>query len=611
LDGLEAEHMIEDYALIGSTTGAALVHRDGTIAWLALPRFDSEAMFASLLGDERHGAWTMGVASGQASVSRRYRQGTFILETSFETASGRATVIDFIALPDNEDRHRLVRLVRGEAGSLAFLTEIRFRFGYGAYTPWVQHQESSIFAVAGPDAVRMTSDVPLENARFTSSAKFTVAAGESVAFVLEWYPSHRPAPPPVHDVESLLETATAKMQAWAERSTYRGPYQDVVERSLLTLKALTYSPTGGIVAAPTTSLPEWPGGVRNWDYRYCWIRDAVLTIYALIVSGYREEADAWRRWLMRALAGSPDELQIMYGLHGERRLTECELDWLPGFEGSRPVRVGNEAYKQRQLDVYGSVIAAFYVARRAGLNDTDEVWPLEQILVAKLATLWREKDSSLWEVRGEERHFVHSKLMCWLAFHVMVLSAQEFGLDGPVDEWRRMRDEIHADICARGYDERTNSFVQYYGADGVDAALLLMPLLGFLPFDDSRIQGTIARIERELIRDGLVLRYLTKERIDGLPQGEGAFLACSFWLCDVYVAMGRREEAHALFGRLVAIGNDLHLFAEEFDPAANRQLGNFPQAFSHLALINSAHVLARSSGGAWQVANHDPDGQAR
>jgi GH15 family glucan-1,4-alpha-glucosidase len=595
--------MIEDYALIGSTTGSALVHRDGTIAWLALPRFDSEAMFASLLGDERNGCWKIAASDGQARVKRRYRPGTFILETSFETASGRATVIDFIAMPNGDDRHRLIRLVRGETGSLPMQTEIRFRFGYGAYCPWVQHQGDSVFAVAGPDAVRMTSDVPLDNANFTSSAAFTVDAGSQVAFVLEWYPSHHRPPPPVEDVDDLLRHATEVMQAWAGKSTYRGPYKEVVERSLLTLKALTYSPTGGIVAAPTTSLPEWPGGVRNWDYRYCWIRDAVLTIYALLTSGYREEAEDWRRWLMRALAGSPDELQIMYGLHGERRLIEAELDWLPGFENSRPVRIGNAAYSQRQLDVYGSVIAAFYVARRAGLNDTDEVWPLECTIVDKLARLWREKDSGLWEMRGEERHFVHSKMMCWLAFHAMVLSVEEFGLEGPVEEWRRIRDEIHADICRRGFDERTNSFVQYYGADGVDASLLVMPLVGFLPIDDPRIVGTIERIERELIHDGLVLRYLTKESVDGLPPQEGAFLACSFWLCDVYVAMGRFDEAHKLFDRLLGLGNDLALFAEEYDPRAERQLGNFPQAFSHLALINSAHVLARSCGGAWKVTN--------
>ncbi|WP_027133138.1 glycoside hydrolase family 15 protein [Geminicoccus roseus] len=595
--------MIEDYALIGSTTGAALVHRDGTIAWLALPRFDSEAMFASLLGDERHGCWKIGAAEEGATMSRCYRPGTFILETTIETGSGRATVIDFIAMPDGENRHRLIRLVRGEKGSLPIRTEIRFRFGYGAYTPWVQHQGDSIFAVAGPDAVRMTSNIPLDNSNFTSSAEFKVEAGEQVAFALEWYPSHHQAPPPVENPDELLAHASEVMRAWAGKSTYQGPYKDVVERSLLTLKALTYSPTGGIVAAPTTSLPEWPGGIRNWDYRFCWIRDAVLTIYALLASGYREEAEDWRRWLMRALAGSPDELQIMYGLHGERRLTEAELSWLPGFEDSRPVRIGNAAYKQRQLDVYGSVIAAFYVARRAGLNETDEVWPLECTIIEKLSGLWKEKDSGLWEMRGEERHFVHSKLMCWLAFHAMVLSVEEFGLEGPVDQWRATRDEIHADICKRGFNERRNSFVQYYGGEGVDAALLLMPLVGFLPIDDPRIVGTIDRIERELLRDGLVLRYLTEEAIDGLPPQEGAFLACSFWLCDVYAEMGRFDEAHALFDRLLALGNDLALFAEEYDPKAKRQLGNYPQAFSHLALINSAHVLARISGGAWKATN--------
>lgn len=595
--------MIEDYALIGSTTGAALVDRGGTIAWLALPRFDSEAMFASLLGEGRHGCWTMAPQDRDVRLSRRYRPGTFILETSMATAAGQVTVIDFIALPDGEDRHRLVRLVQGDRGRVMMRTEIRFRFGYGAYCPWVQSRDDSVFAVAGPDAVRMTSSVPLENAHFTSTAEFALEAGQQAVFVLEWYPSHHQAPPPADNVQEMLEHATQVMQNWAAKSSYRGPYKDVVERSLLTLKALTYSPTGGIVAAPTTSLPEWPGGVRNWDYRYCWIRDAVLTIYALIGSGYREEAEDWRRWLMRALAGSPDELQIMYGLHGERRLPETELDWLPGFENSAPVRIGNAACKQRQLDVYGSVIGAFYVARRAGLNDTDEVWPLECAIVDKLAQLWREKDSGLWEMRGEERHFVHSKMMCWLAFHGVVLSVEEFGLKGPVEKWRMIRDEIHADICERGFDKRSNSFVQYYGADGVDAALLLMPLVGFLPIDDPRIVGTIARIERELIQDGLVMRYLPKEAVDGLPPQEGAFLACSFWLVDVYVVMGRRDKAEALFERLLSLRNDLGLLAEEYDPQARRQLGNFPQAFSHLALINAAHVLAGSFRGAWNATN--------
>ncbi|WP_159714089.1 glycoside hydrolase family 15 protein [Geminicoccus flavidas] len=601
--------MIEDYALIGSTTGAGLVHRDGTITWLALPRFDSEAMFASLLGDERHGSWTMAVTDSNARVSRCYRKGTFILETTHASAPGEVVVVDLLTLPDRGGRHRLIRLVQGRRGRLRLRTEIRFRFGYGAYVPWLRQVEGGVVAVAGPDAVRLTADVPFENADFASIAEFEVGAGEEVAFVLEWFPSHLPTPAPIRNALALVEHAARVMRAWTATSTYRGDHQELVERSLLTLKALTYSPSGGIVAAPTTSLPEWPGGVRNWDYRYCWIRDAVLTIYALLASGYREEAADWRHWLMRAMAGSPDELQIMYGLHGERRLTETELDWLPGFEGSRPVRIGNDAYRQRQLDVYGSVIGAFYVARRAGLNETDEVWPLECSIVTRLAGLWQEKDSGLWEMRGEPRHFVHSKLMCWLAFHAMVLSVEEFGLDGPVHEWRRIRAEIHHDICTRGYDARQNSFVQYYGADGVDAALLLMPLVGFLPIDDPRIQGTVARIERELLRDGLVLRYLTKEALDGLPPKEGAFLACSFWLCDVYVAMGRLDEAHALFERLASLANDLHLLAEEYDPHAGRQLGNFPQAFSHLALINSAHVLAGSAGGAWQVTNRSPPGR--
>ena len=598
---------IEDFALIGSTTGAGLVHRDGTIAWLALPRFDSAAMFASLLGEDRNGNWKIRADAEDVRISRRYLPGTCVLETTFETDAGRAKVIDFIALPDGESRHRMIRLVQGEKGSLPIKTEMRLRFGYGAYIPWVRREGDSVFAVAGPDAVRMTSEVPIENEDLASRASFTIEAGQQIAFVLEWYASHEKVPPPVENVVELLEHATTAMQEWIGRSTYNGPYKAEVERSLLTLKALTYSPTGGIVAAPTTSLPEWPGGVRNWDYRFCWIRDAVLTIYALVACGYRDEAEDWRRWLMRALAGSPGDLQIMYGLHGERRLPEAELDWLSGFDDSRPVRVGNAAHEQRQLDVYGSVIAAFYVARRAGMNETDEVWPLERIIVKKLAGLWTEKDSGLWEMRGEERHFVQSKVMCWLAFHLMVQSVEEFGLDGPVDEWRKIRDEIHADVCHRGFHEESNSFVQYYGADAVDASLLMLPLVGFLPVDDPRVVGTIERVERELVKDGLVLRYLTKENLDGLPADEGSFLACSFWLCDVYALQGKFEKAREMFERLLALGNDLDLFAEEYDAKNHRQLGNFPQAFSHLALINSAQVLSRTAGGAWNASNPDRD----
>ncbi|RYZ12746.1 MAG: glycoside hydrolase family 15 protein [Comamonadaceae bacterium] len=600
---------IEDYALIGSTHSAALVHRSGEIEWLCLPRFDSGAMFASLLGDRRNGSWALKAIDPAAIVTRRYLPGTVVLETTIETASGRATVTDFMPRPVRDSAHEVIRIVRGVEGEVDLHTELRIRFNHGEWCPWVGRHDGAIFAVAGPDAVRIRTDVPLVNKHFCSHADFKVGAGQALCFCLEWYPSHE-TPPEPRDPQELLSRSTAEWRSWNDRSTYRGPYRHAVDRSLLTLKALTYAPTGGIVAAPTTSLPEDPGGERNWDYRFCWLRDAALTLYALIASGYVEEASAWRWWLMRAVGGSPDEVQIMYGLHGERTLTEIELDWLPGYENSRPVRVGNGAHDQRQLDVFGAVIGAFYAARKAGLADMDRVWRLECAIARHLAVLWKEPDSSLWEVRGDVRHFVHSKAMCWYAFDRMIASADEFGLHGPVDEWRAIRDEIHAQVCEQGFDAASGSFVQSYGSTEVDAALLMLPLMGFLPIDDPRIRGTIARIERELMQDGLLLRYRAERGLDGVSGGEGAFLACSFWLSDVYVAMGRRDEARALFERLLGIGNDLGLFAEEYDPIAKRQLGNFPQAFSHVGLINSAHALAAAAGGAWELAERGGAAQA-
>lgn len=595
---------IEDYALIGSTHSAALVHRHGDIEWLCLPRFDSGAMFASLLGDESNGCWSMHAANRKARVTRRYLPGTMVLETTIRTAKGSAIVTDFMPKPTQDGTHEVVRIVRGVRGTVALHTELRIRFNYGEWCPWVRRREGAIYAVAGPDAVRVTSGVPLTNENLASSAGFSVTAGQVIAFCLEWFPSHL-EPPITRDAYSLLARTTAEWCAWTDRCGYDGEFRDDVTRSLLTLKALTYEPSGGIVAAPTTSLPEHPGGQRNWDYRYCWLRDAALTLYALIGSGYIEEASDWRWWLMRAVGGSPEELQVMYGLHGERTLTEVELEWLPGYEDSRPVRVGNGAQAQRQLDIYGSVIAAFHAARKAGLADMDKVWPLERAIAKQLAVLWREPDCSIWEVRGELRHFVHSKIMCWLAFDRMIASAQEYKLEGPIDEWRKVREQIHADVLAHGYDKASNSFVQYYGADAVDAALLLMPLVGFLPIHDSRVEGTIARIERELIFNGLVYRYRTEEGVDGLAGGEGAFLACSFWLSNVYVAMGKLRKAKALFKHLLSLGSDVGLYAEEYDPTTRRQLGNFPQAFSHIGLINSAHAITSAAGGVWELANCD------
>jgi GH15 family glucan-1,4-alpha-glucosidase len=598
---------IGDYALIGSTHSAALVHCGGDIEWLCLPRFDSAAMFASLLGDERNGHWTMRAKDHKARVTRRYLPGTVVLETTIRTAKGTAIVTDFMPRPALDGTHEVVRIVQGVRGTVAMHTEFRIRFNYGGWCPWMERRDGAVFATAGPDSVRISSGVPLTNENFASFADFTVSAGQAIAFSLDWFPSHL-KPPVTRDANALLARTVAEWSAWTGRCGYHGEFRESVMRSLLTLKALTYEPTGGIVAAPSTSLPELPGGERNWDYRFCWLRDAALTLYALIGSGYVEEASAWRWWLMRAVGGSPEELQVMYGLHGERSLTELELGWLPGYEDSRPVRIGNGAHGQRQLDVYGSVIAAFHAARKAGLADMGKAWPLERAIAKQLMALWKEPDCGLWEVRGEPRHFVHSKIMCWLAFDRVIASATEYGLEGPVERWREVRDEIHAEVCARGYDAASNSFVQYYGADTVDAALLWMPLIGFLPIHDARVQGTIARIEKELIFNGLVYRYRTEKGVDGLEGGEGAFLACSFWLSNVYVAMGKLRKARALFKRLLALGNDLGLFAEEYDPVAKRQLGNFPQAFSHIGLINSAHALVSAAGGVWELA--DLDGKA-
>lgn len=603
---LPPRRRIEDYALIGSTHSAALVHRHGDIEWLCLPRFDSAALFASLLGDEGNGRWALH-ARGKARVTRRYLPGTMVLETTIRTPKGSAVVTDFMPRPATGGAHELVRIVRGIRGTVAMHTDLRLRFNYGEWCPWVERREGAVYAVAGPDAVRISSGVPLTNENFQSHADFSITAGQAISFSLEWFPSHQ-KPPITRDAHSLLARTTTEWCAWTDRCGYDGPYREQVLRSLLTLKALTYEPSGGIVAAPTTSLPERPGGERNWDYRFCWLRDAALTLYALIGSGYIDEASEWRWWLQRAVGGSPEEVQVMYGLHGERALTEVELGWLQGYESSRPVRIGNGAHAQRQLDIYGSVIAAFHAARKAGLKDMDKVWPLERAIAKQLAVLWKEPDCSLWEVRGELRHFVHSKFMCWLAFDRMIASAREFDLEGPVDEWRKVRDEIHADVCARGFDPISGSFVQYYGADAVDAALLLMPLVGFLPIHDPRVQGTIARIERELIFNGLVYRYRTEKGVDGLEGGEAAFLACSFWLSNVYVAIGQLAKARALFEHLLSFGSDVGLYAEEYDPVAKRHLGNFPQAFSHIGLINSAHAIASAAGGVWELA--DLDGKA-
>jgi GH15 family glucan-1,4-alpha-glucosidase len=586
---------IEDYALLGDTQTAALVGRDGSIDWLCLPRFDSPACFAALLGDPGHGRWMIAPAGtgGARSTGRRYRGDTLVLESDFESDGGRVRLIDF--MPARRREADLVRIVEGVAGTVRMEMELVIRFDYGSIVPWVRRIDGALRAMAGPDSVHLHTPVPTHGVGLTTRAEFTVRAGERIPFVLMWLPSHEPMPPPLDALEALADTE-AWWREWSDRCGYEGPWRDEVVRSLIVLKALTFAPTGGIVAAPTTSLPEHVGGVRNWDYRYCWLRDATFTLYALMQAGHVEETRAWRDWLLRAVAGVPSEMQIMYGASGERRLMEHELGWLPGYESSRPVRVGNAAVSQFQLDVYGEVMDTLHLARRAGIPADPNVWEMQKALVRHLEGAWREPDEGIWEVRGPRRHFTHSKVMAWVAFDRAVKAVERFGLEGPVDRWRDLREEVHREICARGYDPERRTFTQSYGERALDAALLMIPLVGFLPPTDARVQGTVAAIERELVRGGFVLRYPTEETEDGLPPGEGAFLPCSFWLADNYALMGRHAEARALFERLLGIRNDLGLLAEEYDPVARRQLGNFPQAFSHVMLVNTARNLAAAHG---------------
>jgi GH15 family glucan-1,4-alpha-glucosidase len=582
---------IEDYALIGDCETAALVGRDGSIDWLCWPRFDSGACFAALLGGPEHGRWLLAPRDGEAAATRRYLPGTLVLETEFSTRDGAVAVIDF--MPPRTTVSDLVRIVVGRRGRVAMRTELILRFDYGSAVPWVSRlDDGALRAIAGPDMTLLRTPAPLHGEGLTTRGEFVVGEGDALPFTLTYAPSHQPAPGAIDPLAALPETE-AFWREWSGRCDEAGPWTEAVQRSLVTLKALTYRPTGGIVAAPTTSLPEKLGGPRNWDYRFCWLRDATLTLLALMDAGYREEARAWRDWLLRAVAGSPDQLQIMYGLAGERRLTEREVPWLPGYEGSRPVRVGNAAYGQLQLDVFGEMMDALHHARGLGMPGDGAGWALARELLAHLERVWREPDEGIWEVRGGRRHFTYSKVMAWVAFDRAVRSAEAFGLDGPVDRWRGLRDEIHAEVCEKGFDPGLGSFVQAYDSRALDASLLLLPEVGFLPPDDPRIVGTVAAIERRLVVDGLVLRYDTAEVSDGLPAGEGAFLACSFWLADAYVLMGRVEEARALFERLLALRNDVGLLAEEYDPHAGRQLGNFPQAFSHVGLVNTALNLSR------------------
>jgi GH15 family glucan-1,4-alpha-glucosidase len=602
---------LEHYGFIGDLVSGALVGLDGSVDWLCMPRFDSEACFAALLGTRDHGRWLIAPAGEIKHTSRSYRPGTAILETRFETEEGAATVIDFMPLTADDEQADLVRLVRGERGQVTMRVELIVRFGYGKLVPWVRRQDFGITAIAGPDAVELRTPVALAGRDFRTHGTFTVDAGQTTPFVFTYHRSHKESTP-ITDCQLCLEQTEAFWRDWSGRCRFAGGedgrWRDAVERSLITLKCLSYLPTGGIIAAPTTSLPEQIGGVRNWDYRFCWIRDATLILYALLMSGYPEEARAWREWLLRAAAGLPEELQIMYGIAGERRLPERELPWLPGYENSRPVRVGNAAHEQLQLDVYGELMDALHVARKAELKMDEDAWRVQKVLMAHLARNWQEPDEGIWEIRGPRRHFTHSKIMAWVAMDRAVKAIETYGLSGPLREWRRIRDEMHQDVCAKGYDAERNTFVQYYGGTGVDASLLLIPQVGFLPPEDPRVHGTISAIEQELMVDGLILRYRTEETVDGLPPGEGAFLACSFWLADAYAMTGRRDEAVRLFEHLLSFRNDLGLLAEEYNPRIGRQLGNFPQGFSHVALVNAAHNLVSLHGPAEQRAEHRAEG---
>ena len=594
---------IEDYALLGDCRSAALVSREGSIDWLCWPRFDSAACFAALLGEDDHGHWRIAPDGQTRSSKHAYLKDTLVVETVFETDAGRVRVIDFLAVETPEPT--LVRIVRGEEGEVPMRLDLSIRFDYGLTVPWVSRgSKRELVAVAGPSKLLLRTTVKLIGKDMKTQARFTVRAGEEVPFVLQ-YASSFAADPEPQDADRLLTQTTAFWREWADRCIRGNPWHESVKRSLLTLKGLTYQPTGGIVAAPTTSLPEHIGGVRNWDYRICWLRDSSFTLQALLIAGYEDEALAWRDWLVRAVAGSPEQTQIMYGIAGERLLDEREIPWLPGYEKSAPVRIGNAASAQKQLDVYGEVLDALYhtytkwddeETRRN--NKRVRARPIGRILLTRLEEVWRDPDEGIWEVRGPSRHFVHSKIMAWVAFDRAVRVAEHLDADAPIEHWRKLRDEVHADVCNKGFDEEIGAFVQYYGAKTLDASVLLAPMVGFLPADDPRIIGTVAAIEKRLLKNGFVMRYEQLDSsVDGLPPGEGAFLACSFWYIDVLAMQGRVDEAKAMFERLIGLANGVGLLAEEYDPIAKRMLGNFPQAFSHVAMINSAFTLARALKG--------------
>lgn len=582
---------IEDYAFLSDTQTGALVSRDGCVDWLCFPRFDSPACFASLLGDERNGHWLFYPEDEIRDTRRRYRGDTLILETELETQSGRVRLIDF--MPPRGENPDIVRIVQGVDGEVRMHMQLIMRFDYGHIVPWVRRTGGGLEALAGPDALSLRTPVETRGKDLTTVAEFTVRRGERVPFVLTWFASHKEAPRAINPEHALQQTEDF-WKEWAKRCHRETPWDDAIVRSLVTLKGLTYEPTGGLVAAATTSLPEEISGVRNWDYRYCWLRDATLTLLALMEAGYFDEARAWREWLLRAIAGSPDQMQIMYGVRGERRLTEYEVPWLPGYEKSAPVRVGNAASTQFQLDVYGEIMGAMFRAHNGGIENRETDWRLQMQLMHFLESNWSQPDEGIWEVRGGRKHFTHSKIMAWVAFDRAIKLVEEChcAAERNLERWRKIRDQIHAEVCAHGYSRDKNAFVQFYGSDALDASLLVMPLTGFLPAKDARVRGTIEAIERELMHDGFVLRYRPEEeRVDGLPGREGVFLPCSFWLANCLHLVGRKQEARELFERLLELRNDLGLLAEEYDPIGKRQLGNFPQAFTHVALVTTARIL--------------------
>jgi GH15 family glucan-1,4-alpha-glucosidase len=584
---------IEDYALIGNLNTAALVGRDGSIDWLCVPRFDDAACFCALLGTPEHGRWLLAPTRPVRRTARRYRDRTLILETEFETTTGAVRVVDF--MPMLRDRTDVVRIVEGVRGRVPMRMELVLRFGYGSVIPWVHREDGVLLATGGPHSAEVRAAVETHGEDFRTVAEFTVERGQRIPFIITFFPSHESRPLPV-DAFAALDGAQREWETWCGRCAYQGRWHDAVLRSFITLKSLTHAPTGGIVAAPTTSLPEWIGGNRNWDYRYCWVRDATFTLYALLLAGYRDEAVAWHEWLLRSAAGRPDDLQTLYGVDGDRVRGEFELPWLPGYRGSSPVRIGNAASIQFQLDVYGELVDAMGLARDTDLAAREDAWNFERAIVGFVEKNWAHPDHGIWEMRGEKRHFTHSKVMAWVALDRGIHGIEKHGLRGPVARWRKLRARIHDDVCSKGFDQKRNTFVQYYGASEVDASLLLIPQVGFLPPEDPRVRGTIAAIERDLLVDGLVVRYRNLPQVDGLPPGEGSFLPCSFWLADALALCGRVTEAKRLFERLLALCNDVGLLAEEYDSKGKRMLGNFPQALSHVALINTARNLSRPGG---------------